>query len=143
MSQRSRISELSAIIQTNTSKIDEHLSAEGLAPLSFDVHSSSQPPDAILPFQTAILEATDELNALVQGPMPFIINLTVSNVLKSLILTPCLPRSARERKAANQRTNRALTAQFPGQPTRNLPLQHHVQHPHRRRSHLRADSGAM
>jgi hypothetical protein len=88
MSQLSRISELSSIIQTNTSKIDEYLCTNGLPPLSFDIHGSAKPPNAISPFQTAILEATDELNTLVQGPVPFIINLTVSNVLKSLFSPP-------------------------------------------------------
>lgn len=92
MSRLSRISELSAIIQSSTSRIDEYLSAQGLPALSFDEHSSSTPPpDAISAFQTAILEATDELNALVQGPVAFIVNLTVSNVLRLLTLPPPIP----------------------------------------------------
>ncbi|KAF7508285.1 hypothetical protein GJ744_009430 [Endocarpon pusillum] len=108
MSQPSRISELSAVIQTSTSKIDEYLSAKGLPPLSFDVHSASKPPDAILPFQTAILEAIDELHALVQGPVPFIINLTTSNVPKSLHSLPLLlPQSSAGKE--KQKKNKKLT----------------------------------
>ena len=140
MSQRSRISELSAIIHTNTSKIDEYLSANGLPPLSFDAHGPSKLPDPIAPLQVTILEATDELNALVQGPVPFIINLTVSNVLKSL-LNPLPARPCRTE--SKQLTNWTPTAQLSHQPTCNLPFQNCGQHPHRQRSHLCANSGAV
>ena len=63
----SRIVELASIISSNTSLVDEYISAHDLPPLSFEPNGSSL-PDGILSAQTAILEATDELNALMLGP---------------------------------------------------------------------------
>ena len=67
----SRIAELSEIIARGTRDIDEHLEAEGLPSPSFDANS---PPRSLLDSRIvasrqAILEATDELHALMLGPI--------------------------------------------------------------------------
>lgn len=68
----SRIAELSSSIAENTRKVDEFFIASGLPSPSFDV---STPPDLPLPAEIAqakeaALEAMDELQALLLGPMP-------------------------------------------------------------------------
>lgn len=67
----SRIAELANIISRNTKHIDEHFAAEGLPTPSFDVDS---PPRALLDSRVIasrqlILDATDELHALMLGPI--------------------------------------------------------------------------
>ena len=67
----SRIAELSAIIANHTSKIDSSLAANGLPTPSFDADS---PPTllampALAESRNAILQASDELSALMQGPI--------------------------------------------------------------------------
>ena len=67
----SRISELAAIIATNTEKVDLQLAAEGFPTPSFDADS---PPrllqnSRIVASRQAILDATDELHALMLGPI--------------------------------------------------------------------------
>lgn len=67
----SRISELAAIIATNTKHVDEQLAKEGFPTPSFDADS---PPRSLLDSQIvasrqAILDATDELHALMLGPV--------------------------------------------------------------------------
>ena len=67
----SRIAELASIISSNTSQVDDYISTHGLPPLSFEPNDSLKPdrlPDGILAAQNAIVEATDELNALMIGP---------------------------------------------------------------------------
>ncbi|KAL9583563.1 MAG: hypothetical protein Q9212_002634 [Teloschistes hypoglaucus] len=67
----SRIVELAAIIDTNTKHVDHYLASKGLPSPSFDPDS---PPVALSDSQIfasrqAILDATDELHALMQGPV--------------------------------------------------------------------------
>jgi hypothetical protein len=68
----SRIVELSSIIDQNTRKVDEYFSANNLATPSFE---ASTPPDIPLPphvteAKETALEAMDELQMLLLGPMP-------------------------------------------------------------------------
>lgn len=67
----SRIVELANSIQTNTSKVDQHLSSHGIPTPSFDVETPLEMdlPDDIEACRVAILEATDELHSLVMGPV--------------------------------------------------------------------------
>ena len=67
----SRISELAGIISVNTAKIDAYIAAEGLPYPSFDADS---PPGLLLHPEVAALrqqtlDATDELHALILGPV--------------------------------------------------------------------------
>lgn len=67
----SRIAELSSLIAHNTADVKNHLEADGLPCPTFDV---DQPPmlvhnPKIAAARQAILEATDELHALMLGPM--------------------------------------------------------------------------
>lgn len=54
-----------------TNEVDAYISTHGLPPLSFDSNEASQHtlPDSIQSAQNAVLEATDELHALMLGPM--------------------------------------------------------------------------
>ena len=66
-----RIAELASVIQTNTSKVDQYLSSVGTPTPSFDIEA---PLAFILPAEIAacreaVLEATDELNSLMLGPI--------------------------------------------------------------------------
>ena len=66
-----RISELSSIISSATSKYDDYLTAQALPTPSFD---PGAPPFLPLPTDVAeakqfVLEATDELHALIAGPL--------------------------------------------------------------------------
>ncbi|KAL8650148.1 MAG: hypothetical protein Q9210_003995 [Variospora velana] len=70
----SRITELATIIATHTKQIDAHLAAKGLPSPSFDPES---PAGALLDSEViasrqSILDATDELHALMQGPVDII-----------------------------------------------------------------------
>ena len=67
----SRISELASIIAAKTAEIDTYTASEGLPSPSFDADS---PPRLLLhphvaASRQAILEATDELHALMLGPV--------------------------------------------------------------------------
>ena len=77
---KSRIGELAAIITTNTQHLDAHFSEKGLPSPSFD---PSSPADLLLDSQViasrqAILDATEELTALMQGPMDLLTRQPVS-----------------------------------------------------------------
>lgn len=66
-----RIAHLASIIQANTAKIDDSLASRGLPTPSFDPDS---PPGllfeaSVAAARQAILEATDELHALMLGPI--------------------------------------------------------------------------
>lgn len=81
-----RISELSSIILSNTSKYDNYLSTQGLPTPSFD---PGAPPFLPLPSEMAeakqlILEATDELHALIAGPLGTLFTPYVSSTLTSI-----------------------------------------------------------
>lgn len=66
----SRIVELASIIQENTTKLDSYLSRHNLPAPSFDISYPARvtlPPN-IQALQDAVLEALDELTALLLGP---------------------------------------------------------------------------
>ena len=71
------ISELASTISSNTSSIESYLSTNGLPTLSSEA-MEHEFPESIQMAQNAILEATDELQALVLGPLGILIKQTVS-----------------------------------------------------------------
>jgi hypothetical protein len=78
----SRIVELSSSIAENTRKVDEYFCTNGLPSPSFE---ASTPPDLPLPPEVmqakeAVLEAMDELQALLLGPMPKIFHELIHTV---------------------------------------------------------------
>lgn len=85
MSSTSRLSELALVIQRHTCIIDEFLSSKGLLSPSFDLDTALNLPDAVLESRNAILQATDELSALVQGPLPFLMNMVIKQVGETLV----------------------------------------------------------
>lgn len=88
----SRIAELASIISSNTSQVDDYISARGLPPLSFEPNASLKPdtlPHDIQSAQNAILEATDELNALILGPEGTLRQYLVC-LFYDMYLPPCL-----------------------------------------------------
>ena len=88
----SRIAELASIISSNTSQVDDYVSTHGLPPLSFEPNGNLKPdtlPDGILSAQKAILEATDELNALMLGPEGILRHYLVC-LFSQIYLPPCL-----------------------------------------------------
>ncbi len=77
MASKSRIAELASKIQQETTNIEEHLLSQGLKTPSWDIDTPPQVP--LLTYdaqasQNAILEAMDELKALILGPIPSLIN---------------------------------------------------------------------
>ena len=79
-----RIAELAATIHSNTTKLDDYLKTQGIKSPSFDVDTPDKldlPPD-IAGLREGILEATDELHHLIQGPVQY---LTGYNVRPSVI----------------------------------------------------------
>jgi len=72
----SRIAELSALVASHTKQIDDYLAKEGLPQPTFD---ASGPADLHLPPQlekarVAVIQATQELNDLLQGPRELLFN---------------------------------------------------------------------
>lgn len=86
MSPTTRIVELAATIQKRTSKVDEYLEYNSIPSPSFDVSSPlrlSLPPD-IQTSRNAVLEASDELTALMLGPVESLIPpVRLSSILSS------------------------------------------------------------
>lgn len=76
----SRIGELAAIIETNTMQIDGYLAETGLPSLSFDPGSPAGVllDEKVMASRQAILDATDELHALMQGPTDILTRQPVS-----------------------------------------------------------------
>lgn len=74
-----RIAELASIITANTAKIDEHLTANGINEISFDENAGEvlSGPELAAARQ-AVLEATDELHALMLGPAGILTTPSVS-----------------------------------------------------------------
>lgn len=73
---QSRIADLAAAIATHTSQIDGYLTEKGLPYPSFDVKAPvnlALSPD-IEKSRCAVLEASQELNDLLQGPKDLILN---------------------------------------------------------------------
>lgn len=79
-----RIAELASIISANTAKIDDHLTANGFNEISFDENAGdvlSGP--GLAAARQAVLEATDELHALMLGPAGILTTPSVSARLKA------------------------------------------------------------
>ena len=77
-----RASELASKIQLNTSVLIEHLTTQGLPLPSFSVETpvvQSLPPE-IAQAREAMVEAAEELQALVLGPLANLMRLTGPNV---------------------------------------------------------------
>ncbi|KAI4859218.1 putative O-methyltransferase [Hypoxylon rubiginosum] len=77
-SPQSRIAELAATVATHTNRIDNYLSEKGLPYPSFEADGPSNlnlPPD-IEKSRGVVLEASQELNDLLQGPRELIFNHT-------------------------------------------------------------------
>lgn len=73
---QSRIAELAAAVAQHTQKIDDYLAANRLPYPSFDVHGPADlglPPE-IEQSRTAALQASQELNDLLQGPRDLLFN---------------------------------------------------------------------
>ena len=71
----SRISELASVIAGKTAEVDEYLSSKNITTPSFDPefpYQSLLHPDIIATRQ-AILEATNELHALMLGPLDVLV----------------------------------------------------------------------
>lgn len=75
----SRIVELAAVIQEHTAKVDSYLNSQNLPSPSFDISSPAilPLPTDIAASQGAVLEATDELNVLMLGPVKYLASLPV------------------------------------------------------------------
>ncbi|CAO2648170.1 Nn.00g090920.m01.CDS01 [Neocucurbitaria sp. VM-36] len=75
-SSQSRIAELAATIAQHTQRIDKYLAEKGLPYPSFDADGPDDlglPPD-LEPSRTAALQASQELNDLLQGPRELLFN---------------------------------------------------------------------
>ena len=74
-----RIAQLSSLIAENTAIIDAYLALNGASTPSFDATSSSHAllDDKISAARQIVLEATDELHALVLGPIGILTNPSV------------------------------------------------------------------
>ncbi|KAL7622165.1 hypothetical protein AAE478_007668 [Parahypoxylon ruwenzoriense] len=75
-SSQSRIAELAATVATHTHRIDKYLSEKGLPTPSFDADGPKDlglPPD-IEQSRSLVLEASQELNDLLQGPRDLLFN---------------------------------------------------------------------
>jgi hypothetical protein len=66
-----RIVELASIIHDNAVKVDAYLTSESLPTPTFDISCPAHPalPPHIQSSQEAVFEATDELTALMLGPV--------------------------------------------------------------------------
>lgn len=84
----SRIAELASLIARNTSEVENQLSADGLPCPTFD---ADQPPTLvnnpkIAAARHAILQATDELHALMLGPISLVTSATVCLLFAGLMI---------------------------------------------------------
>lgn len=68
ITQQSRIIELASVINAQTKNLDEQLQSNGQPPLSFGLDATPELPPVTHVMQQCLLEAIDELQALVQGP---------------------------------------------------------------------------
>ncbi|MCJ1316072.1 hypothetical protein MMC15_001392 [Xylographa vitiligo] len=76
MAPKTRIVELASTIQAHTEHLDLYYTSQGFASPSWNLDTPPRIPlsDTAQASQDALLDAMDELKALVQGPMPFLIN---------------------------------------------------------------------
>ena len=74
MAPMTRIAELATIIQENTIKVDEYINSKGLPTPSFSIQTSPQLdfPADVAGARDVVLEAMDELQALMLGPIGWI-----------------------------------------------------------------------
>lgn len=91
MAPASRIAELASIVQLNTTKVDEFLSAQGLPSPSFGIEALPvlPLPSQIASYRDAAIEAMDELHALLLGPMPSIFFDLTQQVRPQCTMTSC------------------------------------------------------
>jgi hypothetical protein len=77
---QTRIAELATIISTQTTFVDQYLQSHGISSPSFDAeyNEMTTPPKEITASKNAILEATEELNSLIAGPVGYLTSLNVS-----------------------------------------------------------------
>ena len=73
---KSRIIELASQILSQAETIDGLLASEDYPALSFNLDTASELPSATHDAQAALLEASDELQALIQGPTQSLMLLT-------------------------------------------------------------------
>ena len=79
MASTTRIAELAALIQSNTTALDKYLKEQNIQSLSFEIDApeSLSLPAKIAESREAVLDATDELHALVLGPVQSLMRLNV------------------------------------------------------------------
>lgn len=80
-----RTAELASIISANTAKIDAHLASHGIEPLSFEERGAGDvlSDPELGAARQAVLEATDELHALMLGPAGILTSPSVSTRVKT------------------------------------------------------------
>lgn len=81
-SSQSRIAELAATVATHTDRVDSYLSKEGLPHPSFEANGPGDlklPPE-IEQSRSMVIEASQELNDLLQGPRNLLFNHEVSAI---------------------------------------------------------------
>lgn len=93
----SRLSELTALIQRETGKIEQYLAANGLPALSFDPHAPLDFPvpasnTEIQQARRAVINATQELHDLMVGPSESMRWLAWSVCLCPLLFFSCATR---------------------------------------------------
>lgn len=79
----SRIKELAARIQAQTTELDEQLSSYGLPSPTFETSAVDELPPALHGVQNSLLEAADELILLVRGPLYNLMDLASYSVSSS------------------------------------------------------------
>ena len=86
-----RITELAAIVSRNTEEISSYLAHHSLASPSFDADSPLDLPEVLRSARKSVVEATEELKSLVQGPKEAIKSELVSQSSFSVVLRflPC------------------------------------------------------
>ena len=102
MTSRSRILELAARIHGRTKEIDEFLCTNNLAKPSFaiDALPHLSLPKELCHAQDEILEASEELQALIAGPLPHLMRMTSPTVH--------LPRQLRSMRSRVSRSTSML-----------------------------------
>ena len=105
MASKSRIAELASRIQTYTADIDSYLASQRLPSPSWDLETAPTVllSDAAQASQTALLEAMEELRALVLGPVPFLIDKATHAVRTFLSIVL-------RRRVADLRKSKALSS---------------------------------
>ena len=69
-----RITELAAIVSQNTEAISSHIKKHNLPPLSFAASAPMALPEELEGARTAVVEATEELKLLMQGPKEMLLS---------------------------------------------------------------------